>query len=38
MGGRVFVVYSIKKGDRKEIWNREVIEEIKMEIERIRKE
>ena len=34
-GGRVFVVFSVKKNGRKEIYNHEVIEEIKKEIERL---
>jgi len=34
-GGKVFYVYSSKVGDRKEIRNKEVIEEIRQEIERL---
>lgn len=34
-GGKVFYIISIKKDKRKEIYNKEVIEEIKMEIERL---
>jgi len=35
-GGKVFVVFSIsEKGGRKRIWNEEVIEEIRREIERL---
>ncbi|MFN3869872.1 MAG: MjaI family restriction endonuclease [Aquificaceae bacterium] len=36
MGGEVFIVFSIKKGDKKEIFNEEIIENIKKEIERLR--
>ncbi len=36
-GGKVFIIFSIKKGDRKEIYNKEVIGEIKSEIERLNK-
>jgi hypothetical protein len=35
-GGKVFYLFSEKIGDRKEIKNKEVIEEIKKEIERLR--
>jgi len=35
-GGKVFIVFSIKKANRKEIYNHEVIDEIKEEIERLR--
>ena len=35
-GGKVFYLFSEKVGDRKEIKNKEVIEEIKKEIERLR--
>jgi hypothetical protein len=34
-GGKVFYIYSIKVGERKEIYNKEVIEEIKKEIKRL---
>jgi hypothetical protein len=34
-GGKVFYLFSIKAGDKKEIQNEEVIEEIKAEIERL---
>ena len=35
-GGDVFIVFSVKnKAGRKEIWNKEVIEDIKKEIERL---
>lgn len=34
-GGAVFYIYSKKIGDKKEIVNTEVIEEIKKEIERL---
>jgi len=36
-GGKVFYIYSIKIGDKKEIYNKEVIVEIKEEIERLSK-
>ena len=36
-GGKVFYIYSIKIGDRKEIYNKEVIAEIREEIERLSK-
>ncbi len=36
-GGRVFYIYSYKNGERKEIQNKEVINEIKAEIERLKK-
>jgi len=36
-GGRVFYVYSSKNGDRKEIKNKEVIDEIRTEINRLAK-
>ena len=36
-GGKVFYVISIKEGDKKRIYNTEVIEEIKQEIERLKK-
>ncbi len=35
-GGKVFIIFSIKKGDKKEIYNSEVIEEIKREIEKLK--
>jgi len=34
-GGKVFYIYSIKVGDKKEIYNKEIIEEIKEEIKRL---
>lgn len=34
-GGKVFYLFSVKSGDKKEIQNKEVIEEIKMEIDRL---
>jgi hypothetical protein len=37
-GGKVFVIFSVKKNGRKEIYNQEVIEEIKKEIERLKKD
>jgi hypothetical protein len=36
-GGRVFIVFSVKVGDKKTIKNTEVVEEIKNEIEKLRK-
>ncbi len=36
-GGKVFIIFSIKEGDEKVIYNLEVIEDIKKEIERLRK-
>lgn len=35
-GGRVFYVFSVKKGDRKEIQNIDVIDEIRSEMSRLR--
>jgi len=35
-GGKVFYVFSVKEGDKKRIYNQEVIEEIKQEIERLK--
>ncbi len=37
-GGQVFFIYSVKSGKKKRIYNVEVIEEIKKEIERLKKE
>lgn len=37
-GGKVFYVISIKEGKKKVIYNRDVVEEIKKEIERLKKE
>jgi hypothetical protein len=34
-GGKVFYIYSAKVGDKKEIQNKEIIEEIKAEIQRL---
>jgi len=34
-GGKVFVIYSIKKGDKKVVQNTEVIDEIKKEIKKL---
>jgi len=34
-GGKVFIIFSVKEGNRKVIKNKEVIEEIKSEIERL---
>ena len=36
-GGKVFYVFSFKVGEKKEIRNKEVIEEIRQEIERFKK-
>ncbi|MCX7883404.1 MAG: MjaI family restriction endonuclease [Brevinematales bacterium] len=36
-GGKVFYIYSLKEGDRKNIYNSEVIDEINKEIERLSK-
>ncbi len=36
-GGKVFYIYSVKVGDKKEIYNKEVIEEIRKEIKRLKK-
>jgi hypothetical protein len=36
-GGKVFYVISIKEGDKKKIYNTEVIDEIKLEIKRLEK-
>src|ERR1035437_279394 len=33
--GKVFYIYSVKVGDKKEIYNKEIIEEIKEEIKRL---
>jgi hypothetical protein len=35
-GGKVFIVFSVKKGDRKEIYNKEVVAEIRKEINRLK--
>ena len=35
-GGRVFIIFSTKKGDKKEIYNKEVIEEILSEIAKLK--
>jgi hypothetical protein len=35
-GGKVFIVLSVKKGDRKEIYNKEVLAEIRKEINRLK--
>jgi hypothetical protein len=34
-GGKVFIIFSIKKGDKKDIHNREIIEDIRREILRL---
>lgn len=35
-GGKVFFIISVKNGDKKEIYNKEIIEEIKEEIRRLK--
>ncbi len=35
-GGKVFVVFSVEKDNKKEIYNTKVIEEIKIEIKRLK--
>ena len=35
MGGKVFYIYSIKIGDKKEIYNKEIISQIEQEIKRL---
>ncbi len=35
-GGKVFIIFSVKKDNKKEIYNREVIKEIKDEINRLK--
>lgn len=35
-GGKVFIVFSVKKDNRKEIYNPEVIDEIREEIKRLK--
>jgi len=34
-GGRVFIVFSVKVGDKKKIKNNDIIDEIKKEIEKL---
>jgi hypothetical protein len=36
-GGNVFVIFSTRKGNKKDIVNKEIIEEIRQEIERLKK-
>jgi len=36
-GGKVFVVFSTRTGDRKVIKNKEIIDDIKLEIDRLKK-
>jgi len=36
LGGKVFIIFSIKKGDKKEIYNKEVIEEIRDYIKKLK--
>ena len=36
-GGKVFTIFSIKRGDKKEIYNQEIISEIKEFIDQLRK-
>ena len=35
-GGKVFVIFSIRTGDKKVIKNKEIVDEIKAEIERLK--
>ena len=35
-GGKVFIVFSIKKNKKKDIYNKEVIKEIENEIQRLK--
>jgi hypothetical protein len=35
-GGRVFTIFSIKNGKKKEIYNKDIIDEINKEINRLR--
>jgi len=37
-GGQVFFVFSIKSGNKKKIYNVEVIEEIRQEIEKLNRD
>ncbi|MCX8064702.1 MAG: MjaI family restriction endonuclease [Candidatus Hydrogenedentes bacterium] len=37
-GGKVFYIYSIKDGNKRKIYNSEVIEEIKQEIEKLKRQ
>ncbi|MCS7001030.1 MAG: MjaI family restriction endonuclease [Candidatus Kapabacteria bacterium] len=37
-GGKVFIVFSVRKGNEKEIANREIVEEIAKEIKRLQQE
>ncbi len=37
-GGKVFTIFSIKKDNKKEIYNPEIIDEIKKEIEKLKRE
>nr|WP_223294014.1 MjaI family restriction endonuclease [Pelodictyon phaeoclathratiforme] len=34
-GGKVFYIYSYKSGEKKEIYNKDVVDEIKAEIKRL---
>jgi len=36
IGGKVFIIFSIKKDNKKEVYNKEIINEIKKEIERLK--
>ena len=36
-GGKVFVIFSTRTGDKKIIRNKEIVDEIKVEIERLKK-
>jgi hypothetical protein len=37
-GGKVFTIFSIKEGDKKIIYNKEIIDDIKQEIKRLEEE
>ena len=36
-GGKVFVIFSARTGNKKDIVNKEIIDEIRKEIERLKK-
>jgi len=36
-GGKVFVIFSTRTGSKKSIVNKEILDEIKIEIERLKK-
>ncbi len=35
-GGKVFVIFSVREGDKKEIVNKDILEQIKLEIKRLK--